>query len=115
MTEAVEERANTVRTTDRTSLTMDERIGSLFQPEATATTSWKSPYGMDNRDSHRQRQLEQDQRKLDRLQTEQQLNQIQREQNQSRQQGADQREFQRQQQMNRLKDQQRTPQIKRRR
>jgi len=96
MTEAVEERANTVRTTDRTSLTMDERIGSLFQPEATATTSWKSPYGMDNRDSQRQRQLEQDQRKLDqlqadqqlaRLQTEQQLNQIQREQNQSRQQG----------------------------
>ncbi len=64
MTEAIEERANTVRTTDRTSLTMDERIGSLFQPEATATTSWKSPYGMDNRDSQRQRQLEQDQRKL---------------------------------------------------
>jgi hypothetical protein len=34
MTEAVEERANTVRTTDRTSLTMDERIGSLFQSDS---------------------------------------------------------------------------------
>ena len=73
MTEAVEERANTARTTDRTSLTMDERIGSLFQPKATATTSWKSPYGMDNRDAQRQRQLEQDQRKLDQLQADQQL------------------------------------------
>jgi hypothetical protein len=34
MTEAIEERANTVRTTDRTSLTMDERIGSLFQSDS---------------------------------------------------------------------------------
>ena len=56
MTEAIEERANTVRTTDRTSLTMDERIGSLFQPEATATrhgnhrTAWttETRRGRDN-------------------------------------------------------------------
>ena len=34
MTEAIEERANTVRTTDRTSLTMDERIGSLCQSDS---------------------------------------------------------------------------------
>jgi hypothetical protein len=34
MTEAIEEGANTVRTIDRTSLTMDERIGSLFQPDS---------------------------------------------------------------------------------
>ena len=34
MTEAIEERANTVRTTDRTSLTMDERIGLLFQSDS---------------------------------------------------------------------------------
>jgi len=34
MTEAIEERANTVRTIDRTSLTIHEGIGSLFQPDS---------------------------------------------------------------------------------